>query len=72
VSWMLGGGVMVGLALTWAVRKYISSVVPLHLDKDAGRILGLTAALVAAGWIAALLPGRRASSIEPVEALREE
>jgi putative ABC transport system permease protein len=72
VCWMLGGGVAVGLLLTAAARKYIGSVVALDLDKDAGRILLLTAALVGAGLIAALLPARRASSIEPMEALREQ
>jgi putative ABC transport system permease protein len=72
VGWMLGGGVVVGLLLTAAARKYIGSVVALDLDKDAGRILLLTAALVGAGLVAALLPARRASSIEPMDALREE
>jgi len=72
VGWMLGTGVAIGLALTWAVRKYIASVVAMHLEKDAGRILAWTAALVLAGLVAAMLPARKASSIEPVEALREE
>jgi putative ABC transport system permease protein len=72
VGWMLSGGVVAGLALTVAARKYISSVVALQMDKDTGRILTLTAALVAAGLLAALLPAQRASSIEPMEALRDE
>jgi len=72
VGWMLGGGVAIGLLLTAAARRYIGSVVAMDFDKDAGRILLLTAALVGAGLIAALLPARRASSVEPMEALREE
>ena len=72
VAWMLGVGVAIGLLLTAAAQKYIGSVVALHLDKDAGRILGIAAALVGAGLVAALIPAHRASSIEPMEALREE
>ena len=72
VGWMLCGGVMIGLLLTTAAQKYIGSVVALRLDEDAGRILMLAAALVLAGLLAALFPARRASSIEPMQALREE
>jgi predicted permease len=72
VGWMLGGGVVIGLLLTMAARKYIGSVVAMHMDKDAGRILMLTAALILAGLVAAFFPARRASSVEPVVALREE
>jgi putative ABC transport system permease protein len=55
-----------------AAKKYISSVVALHMDKDAGRILLLSAALMTAGLLAAFFPARKASSVEPVEALRDE
>ncbi|QNI30805.1 ABC transporter permease [Alloacidobacterium dinghuense] len=72
VGWMLGGGVVIGLILTAFARKYISSVVEMHVDKDAGRILGLTLALIGAGLVAAFFPARRASSVEPVVALRDE
>lgn len=70
VGWMLGGGVVIGLLLTVFAQKYISSVVEMHMDKDAGRILGLALALIGAGLVAAFFPARRASSVEPVVALR--
>lgn len=72
VGWMLGGGAVIGLLLTAAASKYIASVVEVHAEKDAGRILALTVALMAAGLVAAFFPARRASSVEPVEALRDE
>jgi putative ABC transport system permease protein len=69
---MLGSGMLIGLLLTAAARKYIISVVAMHLDKDAGRILVLTAVLIAARLFAAFFPARRASSVEPLVALRDE
>ncbi|WP_446745760.1 ABC transporter permease [Silvibacterium acidisoli] len=72
VGIMLAGGVCAGLALTTAAQKYISSVVAIEAGRDALRIIELTAALVAIGLLAATLPARRASSVEPMEALRDE
>jgi putative ABC transport system permease protein len=72
VGGMLGGGLMLGLVLTVAARKYIGSVVEMRIDKDAGGILALSAAFFAAGLFAAMVPARRASSIEPMDALRDE
>jgi putative ABC transport system permease protein len=72
VGWMLGGGVVIGLLLTVFAQRYIGSVVAMHLDTDAIRILGLALALIGAGLVAAFFPARRASSAEPVVALRDE
>jgi predicted permease len=72
VGYMLGAGVLAGLLLTWPSRRYIDSVVPLQPENNAGRILTLAALLIAAGLLAALLPARRAASMDPMEALREE
>jgi ABC-type lipoprotein release transport system permease subunit len=44
----------------------------MHMEKDGVRILVLAATLVCAGLLAALLPARRAASVEPMAALREE
>ena len=72
VGWMLGVGVVIGLAVTAAAEKFIGAVVAIQMEKDGLIIAALAAALMAAGLLAAALPARRASGVEPMEALREE
>ena len=72
VGWMLGGGVLAGLLLTAAAQKFINAVVAIQMERDGLRILALSAALMSAGLLAVLLPARRASSVEPMDALRDE
>jgi ABC-type antimicrobial peptide transport system permease subunit len=72
VSWMMGAGTVAGLALTLAVRKIIGMVIYIDAQKDLGGFVLLALLLMAAGLIAALIPARRAASIEPMQALRSE
>jgi putative ABC transport system permease protein len=72
VGWMLGGGVVAGLLVTAAARKYIASVVAIKLGHDGAAIAALTLALAVAGLLAAFVPARRASRVEPIVALRDE
>ncbi len=72
VTWMLSIGVCIGLLLTFAAQKYINSVVSIQPERDGMRILILSATLVCAGLLAALLPAQRAASVEPMAALRQE
>jgi predicted permease len=72
VAWMLCAGVLAGLALTLIARKLIGVVIYIDPQKDAGAFFSLALLLVAAGLIAALIPARRAASIEPMQALRAE
>ena len=50
------------------VRSYLFGVSP----HDAGTAAAASALLIATGLVAALIPARRASSIEPMHALRTE
>jgi predicted permease len=72
VAWMLGGGVLLGLMLTTFTRKLIGVVIYFDPQKEAGWFLLLALALVIVGMAAALIPARRAASIEPMQALRAE
>jgi predicted permease len=65
-------GLCGGWLLTLALRKVIASVIELSIMHDAALLLGLTLLLGAIGLAASLLPARRAASIEPMEALRNE
>lgn len=72
VTWMVAAGAIAGLAMTIAARKVIGMIIYFNAQRDAGWIALLAAALIVAGLLAALLPAARASSIEPIEALRNE
>lgn len=72
VGWMMGIGVTIGLAVTLAAERLINSVVAVHPEQNAGVIAALALGLALAGLIATAWPARRASIVEPTEALREE
>jgi predicted permease len=71
-SILVGGGLVVGLALAFAtgrlVKSFLYQVQPLDLSTYGAVIL----ALAIIGLTAALLPARKAASIEPMQALRED
>jgi putative ABC transport system permease protein len=72
VGWMLGVGVVLGLLVTVAAEKFIGAVVAVGLAKDGLLIVALAVGLMGVGLLAAAVPARRASGVEPMEALREE
>lgn len=72
VSWLLAAGAAAGILLTFAARKIIGMVIYFDAQKEVGQIMLLAFLVVIAGLVAALLPARRAASIEPMQALRTE
>lgn len=72
VAAMLGIGVAIGLVATAAAERFINAVVAVHTAQNAGLIAALAVGLAVAGLLATALPARRASGVQPMEALREE
>lgn len=72
VAILLAIGIAAGFALTLAANKLITSVVVFHIAHEVALLVILAGALAAAGSLAALIPMRRAASIEPITAFRTE
>jgi predicted permease len=72
VGWMLGAGAVAGLVLAVAARKLIGILIYFDLQKESGEVFLLAVLLVATGLLVALIPARRAASVEPMRALRAE
>jgi ABC-type antimicrobial peptide transport system permease subunit len=65
-------GVAAGLGITFAAKRWIGSVLVLHFSHEIALLALLSVALVCAGVLAAVIPARRAASVEPMQALRME
>ncbi|MHB1960131.1 MAG: ADOP family duplicated permease [Acidobacteriaceae bacterium] len=72
VGFLLGLGLTIGLAGVWLIRRLLHTVLVIQLNHDGWAIAILVLALAAVGILAALLPARRAASVDPMQALRAE
>ena len=69
---VIGAGLAAGLVLAFAVGRLITGFLYQVKPLDAWTYVAVALALPAIGLTAALLPARRAASIQPMQALREE
>jgi putative ABC transport system permease protein len=79
VTLVLGGGVrlvlagiVVGLPAAWAASRWVESLLFGVTRMDPLTVLGAIALLVASAQLAAYVPARRASHVDPLVALRHE
>ena len=65
-------GVALGAVGSVVSRRLLASLIPVQSGRDALTTLLIALGLGAVGLVASLLPARRAASIEPMQALRNE
>lgn len=66
------GGIVAGLMLASGATRWIASLLYDTKAGDPAVIIASTAVLLVAAFLAALLPARRAASVDPMRALRTE
>jgi ABC-type antimicrobial peptide transport system permease subunit len=70
--WILVSGLAAGVPLTFLAMRPLKSMLYQMSPFDAASFIAAVAAMIAVAGCAALLPARRAASIEPMQALRTE
>jgi ABC-type antimicrobial peptide transport system permease subunit len=72
VALLMLAGAGAGWVLTLTLKKVLASVVEMHASHDAALLAGVTAGLIAVGVLVSVAPARRAATIDPMQALRNE
>lgn len=65
-------GAVIGLGGAWAVSRLLAAAIPSLPSRDSAVFAGLTVALIATALLACYIPARRATRVNPMEALRYE
>jgi putative ABC transport system permease protein len=69
---MMSIGVVAGVIGSVVSRRLLASLIPVEVSRDTTAIVALAVGLSVVGLIASMIPARRAASIEPMQALRNE
>jgi putative ABC transport system permease protein len=71
VAVLVGLGVVIGAAVSFYLSRFVQALIFGLEPRDPWTFVGATVVLGAVGGLAAWLPARRASRIDPIEVLRE-
>jgi len=69
---LVGVGLVAGLACVWVVTRVMRSFLFGVSEHDPMTVVAVSALMIVCGLMAALVPARRAASIEPMQALRTD
>jgi len=70
--WLTGIGIVCGLVLAFVTMRLMSSILFHVSPVDPLTYLVISAGVIVTAWLACYLPSRRASTVDPVHALRAE
>jgi len=71
-AWLLGAGIVLGLPVAWVATRWTKSLLFGVTPMDPGSIGAALVVLASAALVAAYLPARRASRLDPLHALRHD
>jgi ABC-type antimicrobial peptide transport system permease subunit len=67
---LIGTGVALGVAASLALSSIMRTLLYQVSERDPSTVIGIAVTLATVGFLASALPARRATRVDPVEALR--
>jgi ABC-type antimicrobial peptide transport system permease subunit len=71
-AFLVGAGLAAGLVCTWVATRAMKAFLFGVSEHDPGTAAAVIALVLVSGLLAAFVPARRASSTDPMQALRTE
>ncbi|HMC26398.1 MAG TPA: FtsX-like permease family protein, partial [Verrucomicrobiae bacterium] len=65
-------GALLGFAGAFGVARLLGAMIPFPIATDAATLAGIASLLIGVAVLACWLPARRATKVDPMEALRYE
>ncbi len=69
---VVGIGIVIGLVVAVGATRVLDSLLFGIASADVGTFVGMSTAMILVGLLASYLPARRASNVNPIEALRDD